>query len=129
MSHPAPVRNALAWFEIPVLDLDRAQRFYETLLERPIRREQIVTSQLGVFAYDEGGAGGCLIAGPQVAPPSTSGSLVYLDAGASLDAALAWLAAAGGRLAAPKTTLPGDMGAIAHIIDTEGNRVGLHAAQ
>ena len=50
MSHPAPVRNALAWFEIPVLDVDRAQRFYETLLERPIRREQIGASQLGVFA-------------------------------------------------------------------------------
>ncbi len=34
-------RNALTWFEIPVTDIDRAQRFYETLLARDLRREQM----------------------------------------------------------------------------------------
>ena len=41
---------------------------------------------------------------------------------------LARVEAAGGRIASPKVQLPGDMGAFAHIVDTEGNRVGLHAA-
>jgi len=45
----------------------------------------------------------------------------------SLDAVLARVEAAGGRIATPKVQLPGDMGVFAHITDTEGNRVGLHA--
>ena len=36
---------------------------------------------------------------------------------------------AGGKIAVPRTDLPGDMGSFAHIIDSEGNRVGLHALE
>ena len=125
MEHP--LRNALNWFEIPVLDMDRAQAFYEMLLATSIRRETIAPNQLGVFGYDEAGVGGCLVAGAAVPQPSASGTLVYLNAAPSLDAALARAAAAGGRVTTPKVQLPGDMGCFAHITDTEGNRVGLHA--
>ena len=120
-------RSALNWFEIPVRDMDRAQAFYETLLGIDIRRETIPPNQLGVFAYDEPGTGGCLLAGASAPQPSAQGTLVYLNAGASLDAVLARVEAAGGRIATPKVQLPGDMGVFAHITDTEGNRVGLHA--
>ena len=119
-------RNAINWFEIPVQDLDRAQRFYETLLGAPLRREQMGEQTLAVFRYDEPAAGGCLLAGG-VLQPSPHGTMVYLNAAPSLDAALARVEAAGGRIATPKVQLPGDMGAFAHIVDTEGNRVGLHA--
>lgn len=30
--------DAISWFEIPVRDLQRAQRFYETVLERKLLR-------------------------------------------------------------------------------------------
>ena len=123
MSH----RHALHWFEIPVRDLDRALVFYERVLATTLRRETIGANQLGLFAYDEGGVGGCLMTGETAPAPSTTGSLVYLDAGESLDATLARVAAAGGRITTPKVQLPGDMGVFAHIADTEGNRVGLHA--
>ncbi len=120
-------RNALNWFEIPVRDRDRAQAFYETLLATSIRRERIAPNPLGVFASAEGGVGGCLIAGPTAPLPAADGTLVYLDAGASLDAVLARVEAVGGRIVTPKVQLPGDMGCFAHIADGEGNRVGLHA--
>ena len=123
-------RNALNWFEIPVTNLDRAQKFYETLLATTIRRETMGPgSELGVFTYDEPGVGGALMAGANALRPSDNGTLVYLDAGASLDAVLARVEAAGGRITTPKVQLPGDMGCFAHIADTEGNRVGLHAPQ
>lgn len=118
--------NALNWFEIPVRDLDRASAFYERLLKTSLRREQMGPNALAVFAYDEPGVGGCLIAAGGH-EPSPNGSLVYLDAGASLDAVLARVEAAGGRITTPKVQLPGDMGCFAHIADSEGNRVGLHA--
>ena len=125
----AAARAALNWFEIPVRDLDRAQRFYESLLGRPMRREPMGPSMaLAVFSYDEGQAGGALMAGPEVPPPSQAGTIVYLDASPSLDAALVRAASLGAKLLCPKVVLPDGMGAFAHIEDCEGNRVGLHAA-
>ena len=121
--------NAINWFEIPVRDMDRAAAFYEALLGTTIRREAIGPNTLGVFTHDGGaGVGGCLLAGEHVPAPSLDGSLVYLNAGPSLDVVVARVAvAAGGRVLVPKVTLPGEMGCFVHIADTEGNRVGLHA--
>lgn len=125
MEHTA--QHAINWFEIPVHNLDRAADFYETLLASPLRRETIATSQLGIFSSDETGVGGCLIAGDEVPAPAANGTLIYLNAKPSLDVVLARVEAAGGRITTPKVKLPGDMGVFAHITDTEGNRVGLHA--
>ena len=119
-------RHAIDWFEIPVRNMDRAAAFYEALLAISIRRETIAPNTLGLFSYGGNGVGGCLIAGDNVPAPAANGTLVYLDAAPSLDAVLARVEAAGGRITTPKVQLPGDMGCFAHIIDTEGNRVGLH---
>ena len=124
---PTASTNAVAWFEIPVRDIDRAQTFYANLLGAPLRREAMGANTLAVFPYSGSGVGGCLMAGADVVEPSSSGTLVFLDAGPSLDAALARVDAAGGRVATPKVQLPDGMGCYAHITDTEGNRVGLHA--
>lgn len=118
---------AIDWFEIPVRDLDRAQAFYEALLATPLRREQMGANTLMLFGPADASVGGCLIAGPGVAAPSETGTLVYLNAEPSLDAALGRLVEAGGRVVMAKTQLPGDMGCFAHVADSEGNRVGLHA--
>ena len=127
MSHtPTPV-HAATWFEIPCLDLDRSQNFYETVLGRPLRRETMGPNTLAVFPYAEEGAGGCLYVGATMLAPASSGTLVYLDCSPSLDAALARVLAAGGQVASPRVELPPGMGCIAHIIDPAGNRVGLHA--
>jgi predicted enzyme related to lactoylglutathione lyase len=120
-------RDAITWFEIPVRDIERSARFYETVLGRALRREAMLDSTLAVFPCEEGGATGCLQAGPGVAAPG-SATLVYLDASPSLDAALARVAAAGGRIVKGRTELPPGMGAFAQVEDPEGNRVGLHAA-
>ena len=120
--------HAANWFEIPARDIGRAQRFYETLLNTKLRRETMGPHTMAIFPYGEGGAGGCLMDGEGMAPAAGhSGALVYLNAAPSLDAVLGRLGAAGGRLVTPKVTLPQGMGAFAHIEDSEGNRVGLHA--
>jgi predicted enzyme related to lactoylglutathione lyase len=119
-------RDAITWFEIPALDIDRAAAFYERLLGQPLRRETINGMSLAVFPYAEGGVSGCLQAGPG-APAPGSATLVYLDATPSLDAALVRAQQAGGRVLKERTALPPGMGVFAHIEDPEGNRVGLHA--
>ena len=35
------MKNAIAWFEIPTTQLDRAQAFYEAVLGHPMRRENM----------------------------------------------------------------------------------------
>lgn len=119
-------KDAITWFEIPATDLARAKRFYETVLGADLRNEQMGPHQLAVFPYTAPGVGGCLIHGEGLRP-STEGNLVYLQAGPSLKTALGRVTRAGGRIALDATPLPGDMGVFAHIVDTEGNRVGLHA--
>ncbi len=125
-----PPANALAWFEIPVRDIDRAQTFYEALLGAPLRREPLgPTKTLAVLPYDGAGtgAGGCLLMADDAPAPSATGTLVYLNATPTLDATLARAWDAGAQVCMPKLTLPDGMGCIAHITDCEGNRVGLHA--
>lgn len=121
------LNNAVKWFEIPVRALDAAQKFYEAVLARPMRREEMGPHALAVFAYDEQGVGGCLIAGADVPPPAAQGTLVYLNAEPALDAALARVAAAGGQVLQGRTALPPGLGFFALVSDPEGNRVGLHA--
>jgi hypothetical protein len=127
MSQAQPLHHAINWFEIPVRDMDRAQAFYEALLAKPLRREPMGPQTLAVFPYDEGGAGGALLASPNAAEPSTNGTLVYLGVGPTLDAAVAGGLAAGARIATERVDLPDGMGSFVHIVDSEGNRVGLHA--
>lgn len=120
--------NAVNWFEIPVRDLDRAQRFYEIVFDTSLHREQAGPAvTLAVFPYDKPGVGGCLFASANGPQPSQDGAVVYLNAEPSLDAALARAEAAGGKVTLPRTELPEGMGCFAHIADSEGNRVGLHA--
>jgi hypothetical protein len=119
--------NAITWFEIPALDLERAATFYETILGGKLAREKMGPFRMAVFPHAQAGVGGCVIAADGY-QPSATGSVVYLNAGPSLEAVLARVAKAGGEIALPKTALPDGMGCYAHVIDSEGNRVGLHAA-
>jgi predicted enzyme related to lactoylglutathione lyase len=124
------MHNAISWFEIPTTQLDRAQVFYEAVLQRPMRREAMGPSLGAAFAYDPGagGVGGALMMGSTAPTVALGGTLVYLDASPSLDAALERAVAAGGHVALPRQALPPGMGFFAHITDLDGNRIGLHAA-
>lgn len=127
----------ISWFEIPVVDFDRARTFYETIFQLSLITQSMPGSGtadnlLGVFPYDrEQATGGCIMHAPGTPgmEPSAAGTVVYLNASPNLDAVIARVVAAGGRIALPGTALPPGMGFFAHIVDTEGNRVGLHAEQ
>jgi predicted enzyme related to lactoylglutathione lyase len=120
-------KDALTWFEIPAADLSRATRFYETVLAGKLKSQTMGDQQLSVFPYEEPGVGGCLIACDGY-KPTQSGTVVYLPV-AKLDDALQRVGRAGGKIVLPKTALPEGMGFFAHIVDSEGNRVGLHGLQ
>ncbi len=125
MSDTATVpTTAVTWFEIPASDMSRAQRFYETILESPLRRENFAGSDIVIFPARDAGVKGCLVA---TAQPSPHGTIVYLNVDGRLDRTLERVPVAGGRVETSKVELPNGMGSIAHVIDSEGNRVGLHS--
>lgn len=123
------MKNAISWFEIPCRQLAQAQAFYEAVLGCQMRLEAMGPSNGAVFPYDPqgDGVGGALMCGPTAPAIGSGGTLVYLDASPSLDAAMARVLAAGGQVALPRQALPPGMGFFAHITDLDGNRVGLHA--
>ncbi len=120
--------NAITWFEIPATNLNRASEFYGKVIGDSLARESMGPHDMAVFPYERAtGIGGCIMAGDYL-KPSESGNVIYLLVNGDIDDALNRAQQAGGRVALGKTALPGDMGHYAHIIDSEGNRVGLHAA-
>jgi predicted enzyme related to lactoylglutathione lyase len=125
------MKNVINWFEIPAQDLGRAQRFYETMLCVALKPETFAGMAMALFPYEQGeggrGVGGALVKDARFRP-SADGAVVYLDAGAGLDGCLQRAQAAGGKVVLPRTDI-GAPGFIAMIVDTEGNRVGLHEAR
>lgn len=126
MSQTSSRSDVAVWFEIPAADLGRAVRFYEVVLERPLKVENFGGTDIAVFPHEPGTPSGCIMHGEGFMPGKL-GTLLYLNAGASLDSALERAFDAGGSVALPRTALPEGMGFFAHIVDTEGNKVGLHA--
>ncbi len=116
--------HLVTWFEIPAADLDRAAKFYSEVLGAPMKVERAGSERISVFPHQKPSVGGCVSAGGQ---PSAAGSVLYLNASPSLDAALSRVAPAGGEVVVPRTALPPGKGFYAKIRDTEGNVVGLHA--
>ena len=123
------MKNAITWFEIGTANLARATAFYEAVIGQKMKLENMGPSEGAVFSYDEAadGTGGALLCGPTASKPGAAGTLVYLNASPSLDAALDRVIKAGGQIAVPRQALPPGMGFFAHITDLDGNRVGLHA--
>ena len=130
------MQNAISWFEIPTLNLAKAQQFYEAVLQCTLRSENMGPSEGAIFPYDEAanGVGGALMCGPSApatavgAAGSGSGVLIYLDGGKhSVDSMLQRAMTAGGRIAMPRTALPPGLGFIACIFDLDGNKIGLHS--
>jgi glutathione S-transferase len=119
-------QHAIHWFEIFVSDLDRAVRFYQTVLDIELRRATEDGRPMALFASAvEDGVGGALVR-QRDREPTKDGVLVYLDADGKLEACLARVEHAGGQVVMPKTDI-GAPGFIALLRDTEGNLVGLHS--
>jgi predicted enzyme related to lactoylglutathione lyase len=119
-------QSRVVWFEIPASDFERATRFYEQIFAVTLKKQEMGPQKLAVFPYEAPAISGCVIAGPNYRPGDTGG-VIYLNADPTLSAVVERVAAAGGKVLVPRVELPDGMGVFAHVVDTEGNRVGLHA--
>ena len=121
-------KNPVGWFEIPVKDMARAKSFYEHVFGLDLEEHRMGPLLMAWFPMEEGvaGAAGSLVKGEGY-EPSDKGVLVYFTA-PDIDAALARAREKGGRVISEKTSI-GEYGFIGIIVDSEGNRVGLHSRE
>lgn len=129
----SPETNVVTWFEIPVHDSQRARTFYEVILDIQMNTQHIpeTNEELTFFPSDpnviqatSGRVTGALTKSAK-AKPSAEGTLIYINASPSIQTVLDKVEQAGGKILVPAMRIKA--GLIAIILDTEGNRVGLHA--
>ena len=117
--------DQIVWCDIPVLELDRAVKFYSAVLGQEVKKHEFPGMTIGVLPHGDGEVGGCLFVSAEERP-TDKGVMVYLNANGRLDDAIAAVAPNGGKVVQPKHPI-GPFGLRAIIIDSEGNRVALHS--
>ena len=124
------MKNAISWFEIPVIDIARAQKFYEILMDWKLELMEMGVAKMAIFpgaadSENQNLIHGALIQSPETTP-SDKGAMIYFNAGQDLSSYLSRVDQAGGAVIQPKTSI-GAHGFYATFKDTEGNIHALHS--
>ena len=116
------MKKTIAWVEIPALDMERAVRFYNGLLDLDLEILDFGPEKMAFFQNDRGAI--------SLAPefnPSENGVLVSLDVEDRLDESLVFVEANGGRILKGRTKIEAEgRDYFAPFTDCEGNRIGLY---
>lgn len=117
--------NPVVYFEIPVLDMERAIIFYSAVFGFTFEKDIIDHNEIAFFPFEDGARGitGALAKG-EIYVPTVSGILIYFGT-TDIDAILQKAVEAGGEILYPKTS-NGELGHVAELKDSEGNRIALH---
>ena len=118
--------NRIVWVDIPVTNLDRAISFYSAVLGSPVTKEGGPGFVFGLLPHSGSDVGGCLYLPSADNSPSKLGPLIYLNADGRLAQAVEAVAANGGKVLQAVHPI-GPHGFRAIVLDSEGNRVALHA--
>lgn len=122
--------NVVGWFEIPVVDMQRAIKFYEQVFGYELQHHVFGGEEMAWFPFNESGMGasGSLVKNAAFYKPSDQGTLVYFSSpSGDLTNELEKVEAAGGKLLQNKKLITEDVGFMGLFLDTEGNRIAIHS--
>ena len=123
-------KHAISWFEIPTTNLERAQKFYETIFGVTLAPMDLPNIRMRMFPVEnmmEGIGGAIVDSGGFHKPSATEGPLIYLNGNPDVQLVLDRVEGAGGTILVPKTQISDDIGHMAVFLDTEGNRIAIHS--
>jgi uncharacterized protein len=123
-------KHAISWFEIPATNLERAQKFYETIFGLTLAPMDLPNIRMRMFPVENmmDGIGGAIVdSGGFHRPSATEGPLIYLNGNPDVQLVLDKVEGAGGKILVPKTLISDDIGHMAVFLDTEGNRIAIHS--
>lgn len=110
--------------------MERAIKFYETVLDVKLNRNQMGPLDMAWFPMTDKsyGSKGSLVCHPEFYKPSADGVVIYFTAhSGDLNNELSRVEEAGGKVLQQKTKISDEYGFMALIIDSEGNRAALHS--
>ncbi|GAB4529916.1 MAG: VOC family protein [Anaerolineae bacterium] len=119
--------NPLVWVEIPVMEMDRAARFYEALFGVKLEISKDEVRQTATIFNSEGTGVGLSLTQNDTFPPSASGPLPYFMVD-DLEASLKKVEEAGGRVIMARSEMSPD-NYYATFADTEGNTLAFYYYQ
>jgi len=122
--------NALNWFEIPAVDINRAKKFYDNIFNAELDlMPEMMGMKMAGFPSEMGSgkASGALVQS-DMHKPSMDGAVIYLNANPSIQDVIDRIEPAGGKVVMPKTQISPEIGYMAFFIDSEGNKMALHAS-
>jgi len=119
--------NPVVYFEIPVIDMDRATKFYSTVFNFKFDTTIIDNNEMALFPFiqENSGISGALAKG-EIYKPTKDGVLIYFNT-ANMDETLRLANTNGGKILYPKTD--NGIGLVAEFEDTEGNRIALYQSK
>jgi uncharacterized protein len=123
------MNHAISWFEIPATDINRAQQFYEAILNIKMQAMDYGSVKMRLFPIDDpmNGVGGAIVDNGGFTKSSlTDGVLIYLNGNPDCQIVLDKVEAAGGKILVQKMMISPEYGDMAVIVDTEGNRIAFH---
>jgi len=119
--------NPVVYFEIPVIDMDRATKFYSNVFNFNFDTTIIDNNEMALFPFiqENSGISGALVKG-EIYKPTKDGVLIYFNT-ANMDETLRLANTNGGKILYPKTD--NGVGLVAEFEDTEGNRIALYQSK
>jgi uncharacterized protein len=121
------MKHNIAWFDVPVTDLDRAIRFYSAVLASPVTTEKSGSIPIGILPTPDGQKMGCLVTG-DATKPSLNGVMIWFDVEGRLKESVAAATAKGGKILGEIHAI-GGFGFRAEVQDSEGNRIALYSSK
>jgi len=119
--------NTIVWADIPVNDMDRARAFYSAVLQADIDLMPGMEDVALLPGDPMGGEVSGDLVKSENAKPGAGGLTIYLDSKGDPQGMLERAVAAGGQVAMPVSDMGEMVGFIGFFIDSEGNRIGVHA--
>lgn len=117
--------NPVVYFEIPVIDIERAIQFYSAVFNFEFERDTIHDNEMAFFPLteDNKGISGALAKG-EIYKPTINGTLIYFNT-ENIAETLGLAVKNGAAILFPITS-NGEFGSVAEFKDCEGNRIALH---
>ena len=123
--HPNPVN----WFEIPVVNIERAKQFYEHMLNINMQRVDLGELKMCWFPSNpqKPGASGALVEHPSHYQPVDNGGVILYLACEDVAGSLEKAQKSGGKIIQNKKEISPEHGFMGLLIDCEGNKIALHS--
>jgi len=119
--------NLVNWFEIPVIDMDRAKVFYENVFDINLDMQDFGGTLMGWFPFDPKklGISGSLVQHESYKPSETHGPVIYFSSD-NIEETLQKVEKNNGKIMQGKTEISPEIGYMGVFRDSEGNRISLY---